>query len=134
MKNYLSIYLLLSALLFSCTGGGGGSGGDSPSPDSTQPTSSNQEGIQETEDNSIKFVAAGVNGTIISSVDGVNWIVQDSGVTEHFYKVKYINNVIFALGANGTFLKSTDAINWESINVGSDSYLQDVVFHEGYML
>jgi hypothetical protein len=102
-------------LFFSSCGGSGGSSttGSTQSPDTSE---------------TIKFVAVGTNGTIITSTDGDDWVLQSSGTTETLYNVRYLNSKIIIVGANGTLLTSDDATTWTSVNTSTTSYLQDIFY------
>ena len=60
------------------------------------------------------FVAVGAAGTILTSLDGINWTSQTSTVSESLNRVYYDstsgNYVI--VGTNGTILSSTDTVSW----------------------
>lgn len=120
--KYYITFILINLFITGC---GGDSGGSSSTSGST-PTPSPPE--------TIKFVAVGTNGTIITSTNGDDWVLQNSGTTETLYNVKYLNNKIIAVGANGTLLTSDDAITWTSVNTGTTSYLQDIIYRDnGYI-
>ena len=82
------LILLFSILLARCGGSSSGNSGGS--------------GGGNTE--SIKFVAVGQQGTIITSTDGTTWETQTSGTSTELFDVKYINNKIYAVGRNGLSL------------------------------
>jgi hypothetical protein len=102
------------------------SGDDSSGDDSSGDDSS---GDDSSGDDSIKFVAVGYNGAIITSKNGVTWDNQTSGTTEHLYKIRYLNSKLYATGANGKLLSSQNGTTWSSVNVlNTNSYLQDIFY------
>ena len=58
------------------------------------------------------WVAVGVNGAIVISLDGVNWTNVSSGTTKNLKSIAYKSGVFVAVGANGTIIRSTDAVTW----------------------
>jgi len=58
------------------------------------------------------FVAVANAGTIVTSVDGVNWVVQRSGVGSDLNAIAFGNGRFIAAGASGTVLTSDDGTNW----------------------
>jgi len=74
------------------------------------------------------FVAVGANGTIIVSEDGVNWLVQTSGVAYDLYSVTF-NTVVHryvVVGEHGTILTSPLGYSWTSQNSGTTYNLYGV--------
>ncbi len=63
-----------------------------------------------------KFVAVGDAGTIITSVDGVNWTSQtfrsDDFPSDDLHNVTYGNGTYVAVGVNGVVLTSSDGNKW----------------------
>jgi hypothetical protein len=62
------------------------------------------------------FVATAINGAIITSVDGINWISR----TSHIYtwiSVCYGNGLFVAIGQSSYIITSPDGINWTDRNV-----------------
>ncbi len=83
--------------------------------------------------------AVGYNGTIIKTIDsGLNWITQNSNVTNYLLSVFFINDSIgFACG-DSIVLKTTDGgNNWTSQVIGSNIYSTRIFFPSdsiGYIL
>ncbi len=61
-----------------------------------------------------KIVAAGYAGTIMTSVDGKEWTIQESGTRENIYDVEWAGNRLIAVGENGIILLSEDGENWNA--------------------
>lgn len=74
------------------------------------------------------FVAAGANGTIVTSPDGVSWTVQSTGTTNSLYGVAFANGVFVAVGSNGTIITSPDGATWTSRSSGTTNQLRGVAF------
>jgi len=67
------------------------------------------------------FIAVGNGGSIITSQDGINWTVRNSGTTDNLNSIAYNNGVYVAVGAGGRIVRSTDGINWSSATVSGIS-------------
>lgn len=72
------------------------------------------------------FVAGGLNGSIITSANGVDWAAQESGTTGEISVVKYVNGRFFALGSET--LVSENGADWTTLPSTS---LRDITFAEG---
>src|ERR1043165_9289752 len=75
-----------------------------------------------------RFVAVGWNGTILMSVDGIDWVQQPSGIQDSLTGIVYGNGKFVAVGS--TIWNSSDGVNWVkrfSGDVGS-IFLSDVAF------
>lgn len=60
------------------------------------------------------FVAAGDNGLILTSADGVLWQQRQTGTTAHLNDLVFDGRALVAVGTSGTILRSNDGINWSS--------------------
>jgi hypothetical protein len=58
------------------------------------------------------YLAAGVAGNLQRSVDGRQWQLMDTGVTNDITGLSHTNGLFIATGAAGLILTSTDAVNW----------------------
>ncbi len=58
------------------------------------------------------YVAAGVNGVIRTSTDGITWDTRTSGTASTIESLAYGNGVYLYCGFGGNFATSTDAITW----------------------
>lgn len=58
--------------------------------------------------------AVGKNGTIITTMDGgLNWTPQNSGTTDHFYDVHFLNSLDgLAVTSNSVYKTNDGGINW----------------------
>ncbi|MDD5773690.1 MAG: hypothetical protein PHX78_09535 [bacterium] len=72
------------------------------------------------------FVAIGEGGTIITSSNGVNWVVRKSGTFEDLNKIIYENNIFIIAGNKGVLLKSFDGINWEKKEININENLEGI--------
>ncbi len=59
-----------------------------------------------------KFLAVGAEGIILTSVDGVKWTRQDSGITEHLFGIAGVNGQFMVVGRRGAVLRSPNASAW----------------------
>lgn len=59
------------------------------------------------------FVAASLQGYVLTSPDAINWTPQNSGTTKTLWGLAYGNGVYVAVGEAGTLLVSTNAgVDW----------------------
>ena len=70
------------------------------------------------------YVAAGQEGTVVTSPDGVNWTVQDSGQLNNLMSVTYGSVGFLAVGDSGTILTSPDGVDWTAQTSGSSGALK----------
>ena len=61
------------------------------------------------------FVAVGDKGTITTSTDGTDWVVQDTDTDWPLNAVAWNGNQYVAVGDHGTIVTSPDAIHWFSV-------------------
>jgi hypothetical protein len=64
-----------------------------------------------------KFLAVGRKGIILTSVDGVKWTRQDSGITEDLVGIAGGNGQFMVVGKLGTVLRSPNASAWTADRV-----------------
>ena len=76
------------------------------------------------------FVAVGDGGTVMTSLDGANWVLRQQDPTLTFRSILRANGRFVALGGNGTLLTSLDGTNWIS-RFDAPNYLADVAFGNG---
>jgi hypothetical protein len=57
-------------------------------------------------------VAAGYDGLIVTSENGMTWTSQDSGVSVWLYSVAVTPDGFVCGGENGTLLTSHDGVTW----------------------
>ena len=67
------------------------------------------------------FVAVGEYGTILTSIDGKEWVRQDSGTKHFFSAATYGNGTFVVLGDGGTILTSKDGRAWTVRDLGADN-------------
>jgi photosystem II stability/assembly factor-like uncharacterized protein len=77
-----------------------------------------------------KVYAAGNNGLILESADGIIWDTLHVGQRKNMRRIDFADdNILFAVGDNGFVLKTNDAgINWNTVNIGCDRALSGVDF------
>src|SRR5262249_18712980 len=59
-----------------------------------------------------RFVAAGDNGTVLTSLDGISWTLGSSGVTNSIYGIAYGSGKFVAVGSAGLIKTSADGVVW----------------------
>jgi len=59
-----------------------------------------------------RLVVVGGQGTILTSVNGTDWVAQPGGTTEWLNAVDYAAGIWFIAGDGGTVLGSPDLTNW----------------------
>lgn len=77
-----------------------------------------------------EYVAVGEAGTILTSIDGVQWRLRPTWTRESLAAVAAGNGRFVAVGAHGTIMTSTDGSTWISARSGIDAFLSDVVYGE----
>jgi hypothetical protein len=73
-----------------------------------------------------RFVAAGDNGTVLTSLNGISWAIQSSGVTNSIYGVAYQSGQFVAVGSAGFIKTSPDGVAWMTQNSGITKQLNAV--------
>ena len=95
---------------------------------STSSSTTNSGSLEFNNSDDVKFVGVGINGTILTSDDGVTWSTRNSGVTENLFGVAYGLNKFIAVGNSGTILSSSDGKSWTSKNSGITTDLRKITF------
>ena len=72
---------------------------------------------------SVKFVAVGNSGTILSSPEGTTWTSRTSGTSNNLNGIIYGNSIFVAVGNSGTILTSSDGTPWTSRTSGTSNGL-----------
>lgn len=75
------------------------------------------------------LVAAGDNGSVFSSPDGLNWTVQSSGTSAQLRDVAYAFSKFYVAGEAGTLLSSADGITWSRVTLPSTIDLNGLSFN-----
>ena len=58
-------------------------------------------------------------GSIITSNDGVNWVLRLSGIANGVRRIAYGNGQFVAMGDFGTTLTSSDGVNWTQFRLSA---------------
>ena len=74
------------------------------------------------------FIAAGYNGIILSSVNGISWEEKTSPTSNNIEKVKECNNNIFIVSENYVYI-SNDFENWSVLEFSSTISVDDLIFY-----
>jgi hypothetical protein len=77
------------------------------------------------------FVGVGDHGTILTSVDGTNWFVQQRRVDLTLRGVAFGAGVFVAVGYGGTILSSADGTNWSYRHSSASTFLNAVAYGNG---
>jgi hypothetical protein len=64
------------------------------------------------------FVAAGDDGTILTSADEETWDIQNSGTSNYLAGAAWLGGKFWCVG-NSVILNSADGVNWSNPNTGS---------------
>ncbi len=78
-----------------------------------------------------RFVATGWSGTIVTSEDGMAWVLQPQRPPAAFTAVAWNGAHFVIVGSGGNILSSTTGLEWTQHNVGQDVFFADVVFAHG---
>jgi photosystem II stability/assembly factor-like uncharacterized protein len=110
-KVFILVVFILSAFLNA--GSYGGSGDGVAGTTWTQRNSGTNYSLMYVAYGNNTFVAVGLNGTILTSQDGVNWTRRSLKIANRLYRipnelrgVTYGNNTFVAVGRNGIILTS----------------------------
>jgi len=105
--SQLGAFLLLTALLSAWVGPSSpGTGGTEAGTIWTKRTSGTKNHLVDVTYGNGIFVAVGLNGTILTSRDGVKWTKRVSGTKSDLGGVTYGNGTFVAVGEDGTILTS----------------------------
>ena len=78
------------------------------------------------------FIGLGDKGTLVTSPDGQDWTVRDSGTTNRLQGVAWgtvgLTPKFIVVGAKGTILTSADGIAWTSLSATTQD-LNDVAWN-----
>jgi hypothetical protein len=78
-----------------------------------------------------RFIAVGDGGTIVTTVDGLEWQPVDSGAFEGLRAVRFLNNQFVAVGEFGAVYVSLDGFAWWPYPTGFFHDLNDITFGNG---
>jgi hypothetical protein len=77
------------------------------------------------------FVAAGANGTVLSSLDATTWTAQTSGTTAAIFGGAASFGTYVLVGSGGALLTSGNATSWNTINSGFTTDLYAAAYGAG---
>jgi len=69
--------------------------------------------------------------TILTSSDGIIWVVKKSDTTKDLYSITYGNNQFVAVGALGKIITSSDGKRWTVAHYDTTSYIFSVAYGGG---
>lgn len=76
-----------------------------------------------------QFVAVGDTGTILTSFDGLTWIVRTSGSTDELKSIAWSGSKYAVVGGwYGTVLLSSDGIIWSKVSTGVRKFLRKIIW------
>lgn len=75
------------------------------------------------------FVAVGVDGAIVSSLDGSSWAIESSGVSVDLSSIAAGRGTFVAVGQDGTIVTSGDGTSWTKQLSQTDVDLWHVIFN-----
>lgn len=87
------------------------------------------DGDDSSSDDDNLYVAAGDQGSIVSSPDGVTWTTRTSGTTVTLHDIAHGNGRYVAVGQGGKILASDDGVVWTSASSPSSRDLFAVAYH-----
>jgi hypothetical protein len=74
------------------------------------------------------FVAVGVSGQVLTSLDGTTWTKGNTGTYSRLLSVAYGKGLFVATGEDGVILTSPDGTTWTKENSGTGEWLHSVAF------
>jgi len=78
-----------------------------------------------------RFAAAGSAGMIFTSINGINWHPESSGISDDIYGICSGNNLLVAAGNNGTIITSIDGSEWKRQDSMTRQCLNSIAFANG---
>ena len=78
-----------------------------------------------------RFVAVGLEGTILGSDDGVVWTPRESGTSNQLNSVAFGNGLFVAVGNLDRVVTSTDGVTWALSAPGPGPWLNKIAFEAG---
>ena len=96
----------------------------SPTTDDLQAVCPNQSG----------FIAAGANGTVLTSENGANWIKRTTPVSTYLSSVAAFRDGFIAVGDVGTVILSPDGIDWTAHSAGITNWIYSVRYADGKLV
>jgi len=79
--------------------------------------------------NGQRFIAVGLFGTIVTSVDGLTWTTPSAGGSEDLYGVAYSDGLWVAVGESGTIRTSPDGDTWTTRTSPVPDDLTDIAWN-----
>jgi hypothetical protein len=80
------------------------------------------------------LVAVGENGTILTSSNGVDWLLRNSGTTNWLNDSQMITNTWFVVGDFATVLTSTNMTDWSAMPMITDQSLYSAASINGQLI
>ncbi len=74
------------------------------------------------------IVTVGSSGTILTSINGINWLTQTSNTSERLWSITFGDNKYVVTGDNGTILTSPDGITWNPQTSGTARDLWNITY------
>jgi len=62
------------------------------------------------------YLVVGDDGTILRSINGINWTSASVATSSDFYGVAYFDGAFYTIGTSGAAYQSTNGINWTDIS------------------
>ena len=77
---------------------------------------------------SVKFVAVGSSGFILTSPDGTSWTSKTSGTSNSLRGITYGNSTFVTVGDSGSILTSSNGTSWTSRTSGTSNQLEGITY------
>ncbi|OPY70507.1 MAG: hypothetical protein A4E57_00510 [Syntrophorhabdaceae bacterium PtaU1.Bin034] len=77
------------------------------------------------------FIASGAVGTIMTSKNGIDWTIRNSGTRAALYSATFGKGLYVMVGDKGTILTSPDLLTWTARVSGTSNRLYKVIFNSG---
>src|SRR5439155_1325646 len=69
--------------------------------------------------------------TILTSIDGLNWVQRQPGTTDLLGAISYGNGLFVAVGDSGTILTSAEGVTWAQRQSGPTAFLVGIAYGNG---
>ena len=75
-----------------------------------------------------RFITVGSGGGLLTSIDGIAWVSEQSGTDRWLDNITYGNGIFVIVGEDGTILTSPDFASWTAQSPVTASELNSIIY------